>query len=719
MDKITKVGQKGFSGSKYCQEVLIGIVDTINHVSLRNKNGVLLSLDIKKAFDSTSHSYLQMVYRFFNFGPNFIKWLNLIGTNRKACIILGNGTYSEFFDLERGNAQGDTTSPYILNLGFQILILKLTFDLQIEGIVEFPTIPDNVPPPPRTVSTYTRKVSAYADDASLIVKCNYNNLLRVKNILEEFGNMSGLVCNVEKTVLLPIGNNTVIDDNILTLGFTVAEKLTILGLEIDKNGFTNSNYRKIIDKIRNQISIWRPFNLSLPGRISIAKTMLYSQINYLGCFLPMQDDTMSVMEDLIVSFVKGSINIAKKRVFLPVENGGLGLFPIKDFVDAQKCTWIKRSTDYSEPWKIVIYVNNFGNLFNCKSRNINKAEYPIIHDICSSYERVMHAFTATQENFQKSFIFENGCFTVGLRSKEQLCRRHFNDETFERISSKLYNLRYCDLFSEQNVFLTIEAIGRQLGIHLTQLQFFNFRNACSVAKVKYSKKDLDVQKSRHIETFLYQRKRGSSHLRKILLNIDEQGIPHNINKFSRNVDIVINGEQAKFLNGLWANNLFTSQEKTFFFKLHNNTLGFNNAVAHFVNGHSPFCTFCDLARSPEQNPETPLHLFFECQSVADLIETVFKRVTGNKNFTFSRREFFASFERRELTHPMNKCLTVFSKLLIKYLWDCRTRSYLPSLEHCWENMCDRITAAGKTNRKFGAMWTVVGQFTINMQADNP
>ncbi len=102
MDKITKVGQKGFSGSKYCQEVLIGIVDTINHVSLRNKNGVLLSLDIKKAFDSTSHSYLQMVYSFFNFGPNFIKWLNLIGTNRKACIILGNGIVSDTASYIRG-----------------------------------------------------------------------------------------------------------------------------------------------------------------------------------------------------------------------------------------------------------------------------------------------------------------------------------------------------------------------------------------------------------------------------------------------------------------------------------------------------------------------------------------------------------------------------------------------------------------------------------------
>ncbi len=94
MDKVTQIGQKGFSKTKYCQEVLIGIVDSINQLKYKNKRGALLSLDIKKAFDSTSHSYLQEAYTFFNFGPNFIRWLNLIGTNRKACIILDDGTYS-------------------------------------------------------------------------------------------------------------------------------------------------------------------------------------------------------------------------------------------------------------------------------------------------------------------------------------------------------------------------------------------------------------------------------------------------------------------------------------------------------------------------------------------------------------------------------------------------------------------------------------------------
>jgi hypothetical protein len=186
MDKITRVAQKGFSSTKYCQEVLIGIVDSINSLKYSNRSGALLSLDIKKAFDSTSHSYLQQVYKFFNFGPNFIRWLNLIGTNRKACVILENEVYSEFFDLERGNAQGNTTSPYIFNMGFQILLLKLTFDLQIEVLIHIPPLPANAPPLWATVSTYTRKVSAYADDATLIV--NFFN--RTYRLFSEYSALS-------------------------------------------------------------------------------------------------------------------------------------------------------------------------------------------------------------------------------------------------------------------------------------------------------------------------------------------------------------------------------------------------------------------------------------------------------------------------------------------------------------------------------------------------
>jgi hypothetical protein len=79
--------------------------------------------------------------------------------------------------------------------------------------------------------------------------------------------------------------------------------------------------------------------------------MLYSpkKINYLGCFVPVPDCFINEWDKLITDFVKGKMNIARKRFYKSPVEGVLGLFNIKDFLDAQKCAWIRRSSDLSEP----------------------------------------------------------------------------------------------------------------------------------------------------------------------------------------------------------------------------------------------------------------------------------------------------------------------------------------------------------------------------------
>jgi hypothetical protein len=177
----------------------------------------------------------------------------------------------------------------------------------------------------------------------MLVKMDYNTICRIKNILEEFGSMSGLLCNVDKTTLLPIGPNGQLDDRILHTGFVLVDKVTILGLELNSDGVTNKNFQCILDKIKAIIANWTPYKLSLPGRITIAKSLMYSQINYLGCFLTFPEGFITSIDDSITSFVKGKLNVAKKRLYKPVKEGGLGLFKIPNFLHAQRCAWIKRS----------------------------------------------------------------------------------------------------------------------------------------------------------------------------------------------------------------------------------------------------------------------------------------------------------------------------------------------------------------------------------------
>jgi hypothetical protein len=147
----------------------------------------------------------------------------------------------------------------------------------------------------------------------MIVKLEFDTIVRIKTILEQFGTLSGLLCNVDKTTLLPIGENIQVDNRIWDLGFIIAEKVTILGLELDKNGATDLNFSRVVEKIRSIIANWVPYNLSLPGRINIAKSLMYSQMNYLGCFLPFPVEHISAIDSIITTFVKGKINIAKKK----------------------------------------------------------------------------------------------------------------------------------------------------------------------------------------------------------------------------------------------------------------------------------------------------------------------------------------------------------------------------------------------------------------------
>jgi hypothetical protein len=87
-----------------------------------------------KAFDSLDHRFINQVYKFFGLGENMIRWLQLLGNQRRACINLEDNLTSKFFDLGCGRPQGDNLSPITFNFCEQILIFRLELDPLIAKI---------------------------------------------------------------------------------------------------------------------------------------------------------------------------------------------------------------------------------------------------------------------------------------------------------------------------------------------------------------------------------------------------------------------------------------------------------------------------------------------------------------------------------------------------------------------------------------------------------
>jgi hypothetical protein len=173
-------------------------------------------------------------------------------------------------------------------------------------------------------------------------------------------------------------------------------------------------------------------------------------------------------------------------------------------------------------------------------------------------------FVKYNENFRDSYIFESKTFTLGLDSKEYLNRNHFDNLLFTENSYKLYKLRYSNFYSNQGNLIGFNEIRENTGLLLTELQIYRCRGGCSTAKIRYSKKKLDLQKTISIETFINRKKRGSSHIRKIIEGTTEVGLTKNIGKFAENMDIILSGEQSSLLNSLWTKNFSQTRIELFF-----------------------------------------------------------------------------------------------------------------------------------------------------------
>ena len=95
------------------------------------------------------------------------------------------------------------------------------------------------------------------------------------------------------------------------------------------------------------LNIWRSRNLSLKGKITIMKTIILPQIQFLFSMIYIPDEILDKIDKLLFNYLwdcKRS-KIKRTTITAKIENGGLGMIDVHEVHNASKCGWIKRLHD--------------------------------------------------------------------------------------------------------------------------------------------------------------------------------------------------------------------------------------------------------------------------------------------------------------------------------------------------------------------------------------
>jgi len=712
IDKVTSLAQKAYNKKRYIQEALINTIDTIRHCERNGINGVILSIDQKKAFDSVFHPYMREVYRFFGFGESFIKLLDTIGTNRTARILLDNGKNSREFDLERGFAQGNSPSPKKYNIGEQILIFRLEYDPNVVGVYNNFLIPRSVVDgitmhpllekaeqkglvvDPELKET-TRKTNAFADDSNAGLSRCAENLARVKNILFEFGDISGLETNVEKTTLMPVGGLDLgIPQEITDLGFAIVTEMKCLGLRINNRAenLTRHFDEKIL-KIRQLIGSWSRYNLSLPGRISIAKTMLLSQIGYIGCFLTPTDDQLLEMQNLIDGYVKKNLVIAAERLYSKPAEGGLGLIRLSSYISALQCSWLKRCmVSINDPWRWNMALSCNFNLDLVRMGDVDEFLHPAAHCIIKSVCTLQKKFWMKHENFLMAPITDNDFF---LRAKPErrarnagiLDRNFYGAAFYDQHKEALRSLRL-NSFVRNGMVIEYNMLVRTTGIEFTAAHYLNLQTACHFAVQKYSGKNGSNGTALPLNWLFQKIKKGSR-----LFRVNIEWVPGLENVLSDLRVVKTFFELARnpvpergylrMLYGSWNWYFLGNKIRSFCFQFFNNSLSIGaRLAARFENSGiiiDSRCTFCVKSKSWVPHRETFVHLFYECQYITNTVKS-FSNIMLREELDDGRARLGCLTGVYDNVTAKESVFYVLTSIFLNYtLWQFRHKKTVPSL----------------------------------------
>ena len=316
-----------------------------------NLDGLIVSLDAKKAFDSVEHSYIIKCLDRFGL-KKFVPVFQTLYSELRSDIII-NGRIAEGFKILRGVKQGDALSCVLFIMCMEPLLRNIEVNPLIECLVsrELGPLP---------------KAYAYADDVNSIIT---NNPVAVQELFIEYGRLtaaSGLELNADKTEIMRLNSR---HQNKVTFNINYANsrhriesqmEVKINGILFQQNEdrMRDANVDAALKKIDAQLKRWSARHLSVLGKICIVKTFGISQVTFLMQSMVLNVSHFKKFNNLLYKFIwnrhylaaKAPERIKRDIVNTPLKQCGLGMLDLSELDKSLKLRAVARLLESKHPF---------------------------------------------------------------------------------------------------------------------------------------------------------------------------------------------------------------------------------------------------------------------------------------------------------------------------------------------------------------------------------
>ena len=520
----------------------------------------------------------------------------------------------------------------------------------------------------------TDKVESFADDKTVTFLATEIGLRAVCEILQKFETISGLACNMDKSSIMYIGSDDPPPRYLYDFEFALVDKIKILGLTINREATRLQDcHEATVIKIRKIATFWDRFFLSLPGRINIAKTMMLSQLSYLGCIISPSKDQLLNIKTIVDKFIVGKLNVAKDRIYRPTTLGGLGMIDLSEFITAQQTVWFKRaSASTRDNWRVDLKKLSRGNILAMGADDVPGNAYPIFKYLCCSYETFLQAFSRGNDNFKKSYIVNNPLIKRGRADTRKITCNLFSGNNPALNAQSISKIKVSDIATD-NRLLSLDDISLNTGLPINLVTYLRLQEAFFASSKLFNEPRSNNGSSLSVNEFFVRFRKGSKQIRNILcldrcrkIKVDEL---QSVRAFETLINIAdIPVETKKSCLSFWSNNFLPMDLREFSFKFFNNTLGINQRIANYVNGRMAGCSFCTIFNNGPIPPETFIHLFFDCPQVT-AVRNWFEN-TFLPDIHLANREDKVKFWFYGITPDANDCTNVFTLTLVQTILFC-------------------------------------------------